>query len=143
MTLHVSERLGRFFDWHGKTSRLRYFETLCLGMVLTLVAYIPVLLYTWSLFQDSMNDGLENSLLLMAETELVGPFYVAVMFWAWFWTVVLWGMCIGFIMATVRRLADMGFRAWWVLLLTVPLINIIFVLVLFIWPGRKPETLSE
>jgi uncharacterized membrane protein YhaH (DUF805 family) len=36
----------------------------------------------------------------------------------------------------IKRLHDLGLRGWWSLLLLVPLLNLLFLLYVFVWPGK-------
>lgn len=43
----------------------------------------------------------------------------------------------------VRRVQDIGWPKWWCLLLLVPGVNLIYLLALLLWPGRKIEEQQE
>ena len=76
-------------------------------------------------------------MLMRVEQEAGLLYYVLVCLWQWLSAVVLTGMFVMALMTTVRRLTDMGFSPWWVILSSLPLINIVFLLMLFFWPGQR------
>ena len=97
----------------------------------------PCFFYFWKLTQDTVDYGFDAAMLMMVEQEAGLLYYVLVCLWQWLSAVVLTGMFVMALMTTVRRLTDMGFSPWWVILSSLPLINIVFLLMLFFWPGQR------
>ena len=47
-------------------------------------------------------------------------------------------------MTTVRRIRDMGVTPWSILWMDVPIVNLLFLLVMIFWPGKKePEDAAD
>lgn len=135
--MSFSAVLGRYFDWHGRAGRFEFFKVWALGGLLTLLSVVPLFFYFWKLTQDTVDYGFDAAMLMMVEQEAGLLYYVLVCLWQWLSAVVLTGMFVMALMTTVRRLVDMGFSPWWVILSSVPLINIVFLLMLFFWPGQR------
>lgn len=137
------ELLGRQFDWRGEATRMQFFKTWLAGTGASILYMLPFAAYFWKLFQDSIDYGLDAAMLLMVEEEVGPAYYAAVVLWQWTGAWVLTGMFIMMLMTTSRRLAHMGWTRWAEILASVPLINILFLLILFFWPGRKRRSAEE
>lgn len=128
--------LGRQFDWHGEASRMQFFLTWLASIGLTLVVFIPVYIMAWTFFSDTLDYGLEAAAILQ-DGYMSPAVYVCFFIWNWVAGILLSAMLLVMTMTTVKRLAHMGWSRWAVLLATVPVINFVFLLILFFWPGKK------
>ena len=142
MTNKFYDLLGRQYEWRGEATRMQFVKTWLAGTAMSILYFLPFVFYFWKLFEDSIDYGVEAAMLLMVEEEVGPAYYAAVILWQWTGVWVLTGMFVMILMTTVRRLANMGWSRWWVILTSVPIINILFLLILFFWPGRK-RTVEE
>ena len=46
-------------------------------------------------------------------------------------------------MTMVRRIRDMGMTPWSILWMAVPIVNLLFLLVMIFWPGKKEPVIAE
>ncbi|WP_443743211.1 DUF805 domain-containing protein [Sutterella sp.] len=129
--------LGRLFDWHGRASRTEFFLVWLTGGILTLVYLVPYFTYFWQLVQDSIDYGVDAAIEMMGADTMTWSVFIFITVWHWLSFVTLMAMSVIGYMTTVRRLADMGWSRWFIVVGAMPLLNFLFLLVLFFWPGRK------
>lgn len=63
---------------------------------------------------------------------------VLLVLWSWVSSVLGWALFVIGIMTAARRLADIGASKWWVLLITMPLVNLVFLVFLHL-KGPKAD----
>ncbi|WP_125772209.1 DUF805 domain-containing protein [Companilactobacillus furfuricola] len=73
----------------------------------------------------------------------------------WYWSAVCgvgMALCFGYYLiglfnGSIRRLHDIGFRAWWLLLLLIPVVGLVVIIILLCLPQKKdnrfPQLISE
>ena len=66
-------------------------------------------------------------------------FFPAAALWWFGFTVLALPFALGLLVATGRRLHDVGRSAWWSLLLALPGVALLTMLVLIFWPGNAGE----
>ena len=137
--MSLNATLGSLFDWHGRVGRWSFLKLWLVGLLIAVVYAAPLLVFFGFVFYYGFDYGPEAAVMMMLDEnlELSIPALVGILLWNWLWAVILMGALLAQIMATVKRLTDMGWSKWLILLGTVPLINILFWLLLVLVPGRN------
>lgn len=134
--MSFSEMLGRQFDWHGEDTRLQYLKVWICWIALITLYFLPIYGLFLNFLADSIDYGIFAALFMMMDNTLNPFISIALIIWHWTGCCVLTGMFVMVLMATARRLAHMGWSRWCVTLAAIPVVDILFLLILFLWPGR-------
>ena len=114
-----------FLVFEGRIGRLRYLVHAILLPIAALIVLGVFILALASLPEGGPIGKGFNIILSLIQTTL------------WITFVVL-GIWIS-LSAGVRRLHDMGYSGWFMLLNLVPFVGLVFGLVLLVWPGQEGE----
>lgn len=135
--MSLNSFLGRQFSHEGRAGRLVFFAYFVAGLVSNLILIAPFLWVSWEYINASIDFGPDVALMMSEEDEFTffaaGAFYV----WLYVWSGLLLALSVAYLMTLCRRLSDIGWSKWWVLVIGLPIINLLFVLLLCIWPGKK------
>ena len=134
----INARLGRLYSHQGRAGRLEFFAVWLAGLAALVLSVVPVFAAVGLAAAELAADGLADPDLIvmtMLESETLP---VLLVLWSWFSSVLGWALFVMGIMTAARRLADIGASKWWVLLITVPLVNLVF-LVFLLLKGPKAD----
>lgn len=129
----INARLGRLYSHQGRAGRLEFFGVWLAGLAALVLSVVPVLAAA-ELAADGLADP-DLIVMTMLESETLPMLLVL---WSWFSSVLGWALFVMGIMTAAKRLADIGASKWWVLLITVPLVNLVF-LVFLLLKGPKAD----
>ena len=105
-----------FFTFQGRIGRLRYFVY---GSVVAVILY--TLLTVFAIAAPAvLSDTQATNLVVIPVTLLV-----------------MLGLTLSTVAFGKRRLNDLGFSGWWILLMLLPLVNLVLAVVLLFVPGTK------
>lgn len=113
---------------------MQFFALWCVGLLITLIYLVPVCWSLWNYVNLSIDFGPDAASILYEETQIL-----ALYAWMYVWSIAALAHFIMSVMTTSRRLAHIGISRWWILLGAVPVVNIIFLLFLFLMPGKKVD----
>lgn len=135
--MSINAFLHNRYDPFGKAGRIEFLSLWLTGLLATVIYFAPLVYASWEFVQATIDYGADAASLLVLAEENETAAIALIYIWGYLWGLVMWALLIMQIMTTVRRIRHIGWSPWWILLGTVPLINIGFLLVLFLWPGKK------
>ena len=137
---HFNDRLSRLFSHQGIAGRLEFFGVWMLGLATTVVSLLP---YAVPALMFAIDLEADDALLAVPELWVSESITAFVCVWCWFTAVLGFAVSVMALMTACRRLAHIGISKWWVLLSSVPLVNIAFLLFLFFKSGKAAEKTDD
>ena len=118
--MSLNSFLGRQFSHEGRAGRLEFFAYFVAGLVSNLILIAPFLWVSWEYINASIDFGPDVALMMSEEDEFTffaaGAFYV----WLYVWSGLLLALGVAYLMTLCRRLSDIGWSKWWVLVIGLP-----------------------
>ena len=118
--------LGRQFSHEGRAGRLEFFSYLVVTLLLVAALMAPLVWVGWEFVNDSIEYGPDYALLMTEDEDLsVGTL---IFLYVWFYVGWVAMLCVNIatVMTSCRRLTDMGWSKWCVLIWFVPVFNLLF-----------------
>lgn len=103
-----------------RLNRLRYFGYTLLGSLIFVLASVVLFAFVNTLMAGSENDSLRSIL----------------NFVIYFFVLLVPGIYFPITIGT-KRLHDLGYSGWWIIVIFVPLLNIVLGIYLLFWKGEK------
>ncbi len=131
--------LGRQFSHEGRAGRLEFFSYLVVTLLLVAALMAPLVWVGWEFVNDSIEYGPDYALLMTEDEDLsVGTL---IFLYVWFYVGWVAMLCVNIatVMTSCRRLTDMGWSKWCVLIWFVPVFNLLFSILLCLWPQQRLE----
>lgn len=130
---------GRQFSHEGRAGRLEFFSYLVVTLLLVAALMAPLVWVGWEFVNDSIEYGPDYALLMTEDEDLsVGTL---IFLYVWFYVGWVAMLCVNIatVMTSCRRLTDMGWSKWCVLIWFVPVFNLLFSILLCLWPQQRLE----
>ena len=131
--------LGRQFSHEGRAGRLEFFSYLVVTLLLVAALMAPLVWVGWEFVNDSIEYGPDYALLMTEDEDLsVGTL---IFLYVWFYVGWVAMLCVNIatVMTSCRRLTDMGWSKCCVLIWFVPVFNLLFSILLCLWPQQRLE----
>lgn len=135
--MSLSSFLGHQFSHYGRAGRLEFFAYFWITLLFVVLLAAPFVWVSWEYINASIDYGPDVALMMSEDDEFTFFTTTALYFWLYgCWMAVLC-LNVANVMTACRRLNDIGWSKWCVLLIFFPIVNILFFIFLCIWPGKK------
>ena len=135
--MSISLFFGRQFSHYGRAGRLEFFAYFWVTLLFVVLLLAPFVWVSWEYINVAIDYGADVATMMSEEDEFT--FFTTTALYVWLYGCWMAVLCLNVanVMTACRRLNDIGWTKWWVLLVFFPVVNFLFFILLCLWPGKK------